>query len=171
MMLDSVQAFVAQQTGLPAIWRNANSPRPDRPFASLYITAINALGMDEYGPFNDDDNQIIIGQRTANVSVQFHGDASEHDPRQALMLATDLQNNLRANPEAIEPVSLLTDPQIINIPQVAGSQWEQQASIDIMVGFEVHTQRDIEWIERVTGVGAVESNDGVLYSEPFDVTI
>lgn len=167
-MLNRLQEWAQKESGLVAIWRNVNAPRPARPFISLYITGLNAAGREETGPYLPGDNQqLYFGYYVSNVSVQCHEDANELDPRAAVNRMIGLHGRIRH--ADLTPLSLLTAPTIINIPQVLGTEWEQQATMDLTLGFKLETREDVSYIERVMGTGDVIAPGGqIIYSMDYD---
>lgn len=166
MMLNRLHAWVTEASQLTAIWRNANAPRPERPFISLYITGLNAIGRQEIGPIID-GKQLYYGQHTANVSIQCHESGDQTDPRAAVSRMLGLHSKIRH--ADLTPLSLLTSPTVINIPQILATGWEQQAVMDILVGFEIQNEQDMSYIERVIGRGKViTQGDHTVYTIDYD---
>lgn len=156
-MLSELQTIVERESGLTTIWEQPNAPRPPRPFVSLYVTSLQALGHDEDRGIDDDGQQHILGQRLANVSIAIRSDATA-PPHDALDKAMALQFKLRNI--CTNKLSLANITNVLNVPQSIGSQIQPQAVIDVQVLFGITNEREADWIETVIGQYVIQREDG-----------
>lgn len=170
-MIDALQNWLATKTSLPCIWLNANAPRPDRPYLGLQIIGIQAVGTDDVASYVDNNGQqTVIGQRTASVSVHCYEQASNLDPRSAITRMAGLRDLLRLPQERLrlheDGLAVFGDANVRDVPQLESSQYQPQAMLDMELGFEVHTQEDINWIETVMGQAGFDN-----FTVPFTAEI
>ena len=156
-MTDALRQWVADETGLNAIWMHPDAQRPARPYATLQIINTQRVGRAYYGPVNEDGESTISLDREVVVSVTIYESTEEPDPRKALQRAEDLRDSLEKlsvretlleNGWALRAVELLTDA-----PQLVDTKWEPRAVFDVRMGTTKHMLDDLGVIESVEITG------------------
>jgi len=169
---DALRQWVADQTGLAAIWMHPDAPRPARPYAALQVTNSERIGRAWTGAPGTDGNAPIEFDRDVTVSVQIYGSSASHDPRQAFGIAEDLRDSLELTSVraglaedgwSFRGVELLTDA-----PELLDTTWEPRAVFDVRFGTRKALVDDLGLIETVevtgmfNGVGPEETSLSLL---------
>lgn len=176
-MIDALREWVADTSGLKTVWQHQDAPRPDRAFISMYITALNDFGHDErrwVDTGGATDHQHTIGQRSVNVSIQCH-ESSKAKPFAALERMRLLQNQLRLESSQVEllqsGLALIGQQTLIQVPQLRGTDWEPQATLDVEIGLTDVTTEDAYWIKTVTGTDTVTGGVQTEIKHEFTVEV
>lgn len=162
-MTDAIRDWVADETGLTAIWLHPNAPRPDRPYAGLQIINSARIGEPVRGPVNDQGESELQLEREVTVSVTIFESADNADPRSALETATDLRDSLESvvvlealaqDGWAYRGIELLTDT-----PQALETGWEPRATFDVRFGITKTRIDDLGLVEEVIYDGTIEDRE------------
>jgi len=160
---DALQQWVADQTGLTAIWANPNAPRPDRPYASLQVINVSRLGEPSYGAVDDQGQSQVDLQREFTLSVSIYESTDNADPRSALDRAQELRDSLDLRTVlmtlaedgwAYRGVELLSDT-----TQALEGEWEPRATFDVRFGTTVTRLDDIGLVETVIYTGEINDRN------------
>jgi len=163
MSTEALRQWVADRTGLTAIWQHPNAPRPARPYASLQVTSSARVGLPYTTPPATDGAAEVQAQREVTISIQVHEAADTADPRAALERAESLRDSLElpgvrdslaANGWALRDTELLSDT-----PELVDTAWEPRATFDVRFGHTVTQSDDVGLIESAEITGTVESGD------------
>lgn len=140
-MVHNFLKWLSSTSGLEVIHGNQNSPRPARPYITIYHTNISAHGQDEASYVDQDDEQTVHGIRLYNVSIQLIGDPNE-GPLSATTRLTEIRNNVRASRLVNglgEVFSILQDSQILNTTSTLDSEYTPQATWDVILAVQETT--------------------------------
>ena len=170
-MTDALRQWVADQTGLTAIWMHPDAPRPARPYAALQITNSERIGRAWTGPADAEGMAQVTFDRDVTVNVQIYGSSASHDPRQAFVIAEDLRDSLELTSVragladdgwSFRGVELLTDA-----PELLDTTWEPRAVFDVRFGTSKELMDDLGLIETagITGTVAGRTEDKTLQTE------
>ena len=170
-MTDALRQWVADESGLVAIWMHPDAPRPAKPYASLQVSSVQRVGRSYIGPVDADGDAVISHDREAVVSVSIYESTDNPDPRSALERAEDLRDSLEkpsvrgtlaANGWSLRAVELLTDA-----PQLIDTKWEPRAVFDVRFGTQKQIIDDLGLIETagITGTVAGRTEDKTLQTE------
>lgn len=163
---NSIQSWVATQTGLTTIWSRQNAPRPAMPYCSLYILSFNRTGFDEILPPDALGLYKIKGQNylNLNVSVFYKKDDSTVD---GIGILDDLRLSINKqsvldyfttnNLSFIRPLT-----NIIDLSEVVATGFEQRAMLDLQFLVATYITDTVNLIETVNGVGVVNNNDEIV---------
>lgn len=162
-MSDALQQWVADQTGLTAIWANPNAPRPNRPYASLQIINVARLGNPSYGAVNEQGESEADLQREFTLSVSVYESTDNADPRSGLNRAQELRDSLDLQTVlmtlaedgwAFRGVELLADT-----TQALEGEWEPRATFDVRFGTTVTRIDDLGFVEKVFYTGEIDDRN------------
>ena len=170
-MTDALRQWVADQTGLTAIWMHPDAPRPERPYATLQLTNSARVGRPWTGPVDDEGMAQVAFDRDVTISVQVYGSSANTDPRQAFGIAEGLRDSLELmsvretlanNGWSFRGVELLTDT-----PQLLDTTWEPRATFDVRFGTRKALIDDLGLIETagITGTVSGRTVDETLTQE------
>lgn len=162
-MSDAIRQWVADQTGLDAIWMNPNAPRPARPYCALQIISVNRVGEASRTAINASGISTVTVDREAVVSITVYESTANTDPRSALATAETLRDSL-------ELVSVRTPLQdagwslrgyelLTDAPQLLETQWESRAVFDVRFGTTKELLDDLGLIESIEVTGSVRDTD------------
>ena len=169
-MTDAIRQWVADQTGLPAIWLNPNAPRPARPYATLQVTNSARVGRPWTGQVDAEGMAQVAFDRDVTISVQVYGSSSS-ESRQAFGIAEDLRDSLELTSVragladegwSFRGVELLTDA-----PELLDTTWEPRAVFDVRFGTRKALIDDLGLIEtaEITGTVSGRTVDETLTQE------
>ena len=170
-MTDALRQWVADQTGLTAIWMHPDAPRPEKPYATLQLLNSTRVGRAWIGNVDGDGNAPVEFDRDVTVSITLYERTDEPDPRSAFEAAEALRDSLELpsvratladNGWSFRGVELLTDT-----PQLLGTTWEPRAVFDARFGTRKALIDDLGLIETVgiTGTVAGFTEDKTLQTE------
>ena len=157
-MTDAIRQWVADQTGLTAIWMHPDAPRPERPYAALQITNSARVGRPWTGQVDAEGMAQVAFDREVTISVQVYGSSSS-ESRQAFGIAEDLRDSLELTSVragladegwSLRAVELLTDA-----PQLLDTTWEPRAVFDVRFGTRKSLLDDLGIIETAEITGTV----------------
>ncbi|HKL77614.1 MAG TPA: hypothetical protein VJ985_04510 [Gammaproteobacteria bacterium] len=163
MSTEALRQWVADRTGLTAIWQHPNAPRPARPYASLQVINSARVALPYTTPPDAEGTVDVQAQREVTISIQIHEAADTADPRAALQRAESLRDSLElpgvrdylaANGWALRDTELLADT-----PELVDTAWEPRATFDARFGHTVTQSDDAGLIESAEVTGTVESGD------------
>lgn len=76
-----LQLMAETEMGIPCLWEDQNQPRPAHPFATLAVTSVQKLGVDDvkrvYNATNDEMDVEVQGQRGFRLRVQVYTDSQQ----------------------------------------------------------------------------------------------
>ena len=170
-MTDALRQWVADQTGLVAIWMHPDAPRPARPYAALQITNSERIGRAWTGPVDAEGMAQVTFDRDVTISVQVYGSSANTDPRSAFVIAEGLRDSLELisvretlanNGWSFRGVELLTDA-----PELLDTTWEPRAVFDARFGTRKALIDDLGLIETagITGTVAGRTVEQALTQE------
>lgn len=170
---NTIQSWVAQQTGLTTIWSKQNAPRPEMPYCDLYILSINRVGHDEELPPDVNGTYKIIGNSYLhlNVSIFYKKDNSTID---GINVLDDLRLSLKKqsvnayfkanNLSFIRPLTNITD-----FSEVIATGFEQRAMLDLQFLIATYITDTVDLIETVNGAGTA-NNSGKIISINYEAS-
>lgn len=153
MSTDALRQWVADNTGLTAIWLHPNAPRPDTPFASIQVTNIARIGEAYRTPVDDQGIATATVNRDMTVSIVVYESDANPDPRAALDRADSLRDTLdlesvretlAAAGWTFRAVELLTDT-----PSAGQTDWEPRATFDVRFGIGRELADDLGLVDTV----------------------
>lgn len=162
-MSDALRQWVADQSGLVAIWLNPDAPRPPKPYATLQLTSVLRVGRGYIGPVDAEGLATISLDREVVVSVTIYESTDNADPRSALDRAATLRDSLELisvrdtlaqGGWSLRAVELLTDA-----PQLVETKWEPRAVFDARFGTRKEIIDDLGLIETVEVTGTVSGHN------------
>ena len=170
-MTDAIRQWVADKSGLTAIWLHPNAPRPAKPYAGLQVLSVQRVGRAYYGPVNAEGVSAVAFDREAVVSINIYESTETPDPRSALERASDLRDTLElrsvrdtlaSNGWSLRAVELLTDA-----PELLDTTWEPRAVFDVRFGTRKSLLDDLGIIEtaEITGTVSGRTVDETLTQE------
>lgn len=124
--------------GMPIIYWQPNSPRPNVPYITLFLQSVTAVNQDWTSPSSDGSGVVNMkGDRQFTFEIQAYGS----DPLTLMEnIRTSLQkqtvlDGLRANGIAFYASLVIND-----ITELVDSQFERRAQLDILFGIgQVYT--------------------------------
>jgi hypothetical protein len=164
---NTIQSWVAQQTGLTTIWGKQNAPRAAMPYCLLYILSINRVGLDELLPPDQNGIYEIKGQNylNLNVSIFYKKDNATIDAISKLddlRLSVNKQSvNDYFNANNLSFIRPLTN--IVDLSEVIATGFEQRAMIDLQFLVATYITDTVELIETVLGKGTVNADKTINY--------
>jgi len=153
MSTDALRQWVADNTGLTAIWLHPNAPRPDTPFASVQVLQVARVGEPYRTPVDYQGNATVTVNRDVTVSIVVYESDDSPDPRAALERADALRDTLdletvretlAANGWTFRAVELLTDT-----PSAGQTDWEPRATFDVRFGIGREIAEELGLVETV----------------------
>lgn len=119
--------------GMPVIFWEPNAPRPNVPYATLFLSSILAVGQDWAS--NESDSAGLInmqGDRQFTLSFQVYGGT---DPLTVLEnVRSSLQKQTILDTLRTNGIVFFQSLNIEDITDLIDSQWERRASLDILFG-------------------------------------
>jgi len=114
---------------IPVIFYQQNSPRPDLPYITLYLTSLIQVGQDFVPRPDNTGNLSIIGDREFTIQIQCYGGdpiTTLENLRSSLQKETVL-DTLRAN-----KIVYVNQFPINDISALLDTLWEPRATMDIL---------------------------------------
>lgn len=132
---------------MPVVWMNQNSPRPAKPYISLFLSGIQRAGEDSYSLVDAlTGNMTVTGNREFDLSVNIYGTGAN-------ALLCDLVDNIHKISvlEALRVYGIaLVDVGTVNdLSEVLDSRFEERAVVDLRMRVGSSVSEVVDRIETV----------------------
>lgn len=149
--------FSALKSQLPflLIWANQDGPRPALPYATVLLTASNAIGYATVRGVDDNGVQQLSGQREDSVTVDFFGPGA-YDA--AARLRDALATTAIRYPLNRAGMALFGSPDTTDITQLLGNvEHEERAQLLFGVRYASRVDDNVGLIETINTAGSTVS--------------
>lgn len=136
-------------------------PRPDLPYATLFIMGMSSTGREEQRATNDEGVMTLRGDRRLTVSTSFFGANAMGRAEQA---KRSLEKPTVVATLRDADISVFSKNDIQNLKGIVDTLWEPQASFDFYIGIGSEYTDDVGYIGSV-GLAATYENGETLEDE------
>lgn len=181
---DAIWRWVDSNTppNVTVIWSRFNTMRPGEspcapgePYVTLQFTAIsNKLGQDSI-IYQQNDDFLIGGQRTATLSIIAYGPQKRDVASGQSLGAFDILKNLRNSldyPEVYEALrrdglAVFNEPSITDISTLLETGFQDRSNMDIVFGFAQNQVVPVGTIESIAGESVFIGSDS--HEQDFEI--
>ncbi len=150
--------------GLTPIFARQNSPRPQKPYATIQLQSLSMMGQDELRSIDDSGIATIGGQRKMTIDLNIYGPDALGLMHQA-QSSLSKQSVLDAFYESEIAIWNVGDAK--DLTALLETNWEERAQMDVFIGFANNINDDLGIIEKVDLSGQINNTT----IAPFEIAV